>query len=104
MLSLHMKDKKRARKIAEDLNKGFFSHGDAVSRTRAIGLNLNVAERDEKLEHLMWEAYLGLESYMQLNTPLNLLDVYLSDPRGAAAMAPVPKLSFPPAAPPQLVQ
>jgi hypothetical protein len=43
LLSMHMKgaeDKIRAKQIAENLNKSFFAHGDAVSRSRARELNL----------------------------------------------------------------
>ena len=34
----------RPREIAEGLNKSFFAHGDAVSRTRARDLQLKIAD------------------------------------------------------------
>jgi hypothetical protein len=107
LLLTHMKsqeDKTRARQIAENLNKSFFAHGDAVSRTRARELNLAVAKEDTDLEKLMWEAFAGLESYMEFRLPFVPLQVYLSNPLGAAALRPVAPISLPSNAPPQLVQ
>lgn len=104
MLSTHMDNKRGARKIADDLNKGFFAHGDAVSRSRALNLKLKVADRDADLEALIWDAYLGLESYMDLNEPVNYLEIYLADKAAAASLTPPPALTFPPNAPPQLIK
>ena len=62
LLLMHMtgsEDKTRARQIAENLNKSFFAHGDAVSRSRAKELQLKVADEDARLEKLVWEAILG---------------------------------------------
>ena len=107
LLLLHMtgsEDKAKARQIAENLNKSFFAHGDAVSRSRAKELQLRIAAEDKKLEGLIWEAYLGLESYMKLRQLFNPLQHYLNDPNGVAALRPLPPLSLPSNAPPQLVQ
>jgi len=107
LLLMHMRnseDKARARQIAENLNKSFFAHGDAVSRTRAKDLQLKIADEDAEMEKLMWEAYLGLESYMELRQPFNALQHYLGDPQGAAALQPHAPLVIPPNAPPQLAQ
>jgi hypothetical protein len=107
LLLMHMtgsEDKTRARQIAENLNKSFFAHGDAVSRSRAKELQLKVADEDARLEKLVWEAYLGLESYMELRTPFNPLQQYLRDPNGAAALRPPAPVVLPPNAPPQLAQ
>jgi hypothetical protein len=107
LLLLHMttaEDKARAKRIAEDLNKSFFAHGDAVSRKRAKELQLKVAADDTKLEGLIWEAYLGLESYMQLRDPFQPLQHYLRDPAAAAAVRPLAPLAIPPNTPPQLAQ
>jgi hypothetical protein len=107
LLLLHMtstEDKARARQIAENLNKSFFAHGDAVSRTRASELQLKIAPEDVELERLLWEAYLGLESYMELRKPFNALQHYLADPAGGAALRPPAPLVLPPNAPPPLVQ
>jgi len=105
LLQMHMKDpeqRTQARTIAEGLNKTFFAHGDAVSRSRARALQLKIADDDPALETLMWQAYLGLESYMELRTPFNPLQDYLGR-GGAAAVAPKAPLVLPPNAPAQLV-
>lgn len=107
LLLMHMtgsEDKPRARQIAENLNKSFFAHGDAVSRSRARELQLKIRDEDAQLEKLIWEAYLGLESYMELRTPFNPLSFCLRDPSAAAALRPPAPLVLPPNAPPQLAQ
>jgi hypothetical protein len=106
LLQMHMKgpeEKSQARAIAERLNKTFFAHGDAVSRTRARDLQLKVAKDNPELERLMWAAYLGLESYMECMTPFNPLHHYLAK-GGAAALKAKAPLVLPPNAPAQLVQ
>jgi hypothetical protein len=106
LLLTHMtgEDRTRARQIAENLNKSFFAHGDAVSRRRARELHLKIAKEDREMENLIWQAYLGIEDYFQMRLPFNPLQHYMSDPAGAAALAPVPPVSLPPNAPPQLAQ
>jgi len=67
LLKMHMTsdgDQARARAIAESLNKNFFAHGDAVSRTRARKLDLKIAPNNTELERLMWEAYTGIELHV----------------------------------------
>jgi hypothetical protein len=107
LLLMHMKsseDKARARQIAENLNKSFFAHGDAVSRSRARELNLKVAPSNPTLEALLWAAYLGIEGYMELRKPFSALQHYLADPQASASLRPIAPLSLPPNAPPQLAQ
>jgi|ERR1019366_5251194 hypothetical protein len=106
LLLTHMtgEEKAKARVIAENLNKSFFAHGDAVSRKRAKELQLKIAKSDPELEKLMWEAYLGLESYMQFRDPFIAVQQYLADPAGAAALRPAAPLNVPVNAPPQFVQ
>jgi hypothetical protein len=106
LLQMHMKseeDRTRARTIAESLNKKFFAHGDAVSRSRARDLGLEVATNDPELESLMWKAYLGIESYMDLRTPFNALQHFIAN-GGGAALAPTAPLVMPPNASQQLLQ
>lgn len=105
LLQMHMKKTKergKARKIAEALNKSFFAHGDAVSRSRARELQLRVAKDNPKLERLLWEAYLGLEGYLDLRVPFNPLQHFLAN-GGDVALKPMAPLVLPPNAPPQLV-
>jgi len=96
--------KSQAKKIAEDLNKSFFAHGDAVSRKRALELQMKISAPDSVIENLVWDAYLGLESYMSLRTPFNPLQHYLSDSAAAASLKPTAPLQIPPNTPPQLAQ
>ena len=97
-------DKAKARQIAENLNKSFFAHGDAVSRKRAKELHLKIAKEDPQLEKLIWQAFVGLENYMKLREPFIPLQQYLADPAGAAALRPPGPLSIPANTPPQAAQ
>jgi hypothetical protein len=99
-----MDERKKARTIAQNLNKSFFAHGDAVSRSRAIELGLKIAKPDTSIEKLIWEAFVGLEAYMQLRCPFNPLQHFLQDPNGRNALAPIPPLNVPPNTPQQLIQ
>jgi len=72
LLLTHMtspEEKGRPREIAENLNKSFFSHGDAVSRRRARSLDLKIRDDDPELEALMWSAYLEIEEYLKMRKP-----------------------------------
>jgi len=105
LLQMHMtgpEERNMARSIAENLNKSFFAHGDAVSRSRARSLQLKIAVDDPKLERLLWNAYLGLETYMELRHPFDPLQHFLAH-GGSASVAPKAPLVLPPNSPPQLV-
>jgi hypothetical protein len=107
LLSMHMtgsENRARAKQIAENLNKSFFAHGDAVSRSRARELNLKIAGDDPTLEKLLWQAFLGVEGYMDLRVPFVALQHYLSNPEAAAGLAPPAPLAVPPDTPPQIAQ
>ena len=105
LLRTHMtgEDKLKAKEIAENLNKTFFAHGDAVSRTRAKELKLKVADPNPGLEGLIWRAYLGIESYLQLRVPFDALQHFLSDP-AAVTLTPVPAIAVPGNMPPPVAQ
>lgn len=106
LLQMHMKgaeERGRARAIAEGLNKSFFAHGDAVSRTRARTLQLKVAADNPALEVQLWQAYVAIESYMELRAPFNALEHYLAHD-GAASLKPRGPLALPPNSPPQVAQ
>lgn len=107
LLLMHLtdaEDRERAHQIAENLNKSFFSHGDTVSRSRAKNLDLSIAEEDKKLEKLLWDAYLGLESYMKLREPFNPLHHFLSNEEAAQSVRPTVPLEVPPNTPDQLIE
>lgn len=105
LLKMHMAndEQARAREIAEGLNKSFFAHGDAVSRTRARDLQLKVAEDDQELERLIWDAYLGIESHMAFRTPFVPLQHFIEN-GGQNALTPAAPLVLPPNAPEPVVQ
>ena len=106
MLRMHMredKDEARCKAIAENLNKSFFNHGDAVSRGRARQLELAIAEPDEELESLLWSAYLGLEELMELDRPFDPLAIFMADEDAAKTLTPAPPLQLPANTPPQAV-
>lgn len=105
LLKMHMKGAEeltRPRTIAEELNKSFFSHGDAVSRSRARELQLKIAENDPNLERLIWEAYLGIEDCMELREPYKPLEYFLAN-GGAQAVAPQAPLVLPSNASTQII-
>jgi len=107
LLSMHMdlkSDREKARQIALNLNKSFFAHGDAISRKRARELELKIAEDDVELETEIWQAFLGLEAYMQLRSPFQPLEHFVSDPAAAQTLAPRGALNLPANAPPQIQQ
>jgi len=105
LLSMHQPDDRKAKQIALNLNKSFFAHGDAVSRQRALKLELPVAKKaDARLEALLWDAYLGIETYMELRRPFDALQTFLADPTAAASFVPTAPLLLPSNTPPQVVK
>jgi hypothetical protein len=107
LLLMHMSgsdEKPKARQIAENLNKSFFAHADAVSRSRARDLQLKIAKEDKHLEKLMWAAYEGLEQYMELRTPFIPMQHFLAEPSAAASVAPIASIQIPPNIPANVTQ
>lgn len=107
LLLMHMsssEERPKARQIAENLNKSFFAHGDAVSRKRAKELQLKIADDDADLSCLLWNAYLGLEGYMEFRKPFHPLQHYIADPNGSAALEPPAPVVIPPNTPPAVAQ
>ena len=105
LLKMHMvsDEQGRAREIAEGLNKSFFAHGDAVSRTRARDLQLKVAGSNPKLENMIWDAYLSIEEYLQFRSPFVPLQHFI-DTAGEEYLTPAAPLVLPLNAPEQVVQ
>lgn len=107
LLLTHMKggeEALRAKEIASELNKSFYAHGDAISRSRAKELNLKISAADKMLEGLIWEAYIGLESYLELRKPFQPLHHLLSNQQAADALTPASPLVLPPNTPPKMVE
>ena len=98
LLSMHLdpeSDKERIERIAEDLNKSFFSHSSAISRSRARELQLKIAEDDSELERLLWDAFLAIESHMELRSAFNPLHIFMADAQAAASLQMAPALQLP---------
>lgn len=107
LLSMHLDSGRKthqARKIAENLNKSFFAHGDAISRKRARELDLKVAAEDPHLEGLMWAAYLGLEDYMKLREKFEPLELYFADADAEKSLKFPKSINLPPNTPQQIAQ
>ncbi len=109
LLSMHMEreseeGKGKIKAIAENLNKKFFSHGDAISRKRARELDLKIAASDPDLESLLWNAHLGIERYLELRRPFNPLELFMSHPEATEAIGPIGPLVLPENAPAEVVQ
>lgn len=105
LLQMHMlsdDEKSQAKVIAERLNKKFFAHADAVSRSRARDLQLKVAPSDAVLEQLIWDAFCGIEAYMELRKPFIPMHHYLNNGGAAVATAAAP-LVLPLNAPPDVL-
>jgi hypothetical protein len=107
LLLMHMKgadERTHAREIADNLNKSFYSHGDALSRSQAERLRLKVAKNDPKLDQLIWDAYVGIEAHMELRVPFNPMEVLLGDPDAAATLRPPGPLNLPANCPAEIAQ
>jgi ClpP class serine protease len=104
LLLTHVEDKTKAKQIAVNLNKSFFAHGDAVTKSRAKNLELKISEPDPELDTLLWEAFLAIEDYMELRTPFNPHACFLSDKEAAASIAATAPLNLPPNIPTQMAQ
>ena len=107
LLLTHMtspEEKTRARDIAENLNKSFYAHGDAVSRARAKELELRIAAPDEKLEALIWAAFLGIEEFMELRKPFSPLEIIMQDEAAGEQLLPNAPLELPANMDPNMAQ
>ncbi len=105
LLKMHMKDADapKAEVIAEKLNKSFFSHGHAVSRTEARELGLKVAELDPVLDGHLWDVYLDLENEMKMKENFDPLSICLADPANAFLSSSPPTPNLPQNVPPNLL-
>lgn len=97
LLQLHSEDTQgvKAKEISERLNKKYFHHGYAVSRTEAIDIGLNISPRDEKLENLIDSAWQDIAEDMGVLTPFFPLEILHGNKECAALFEPVPIVSIP---------
>jgi hypothetical protein len=98
LLSRHMLDeekKPKVRTIVESMSRKFQSHSYPVSRSEAIAMGLPVEpERDEKLEKLMWAAWLDLERELKELEPFDAICELLKSSEASKLLAPVPQLDI----------
>jgi hypothetical protein len=107
LLRLHItkpEDREKPSHIARNLNKSFFAHGDAVSRSRARQLGLNVAESNPNLERLLWSAFEGIERYMELRSSFDPIQHFMADAGAARTLDPPAPAAIPPDAPPPIAE
>jgi hypothetical protein len=99
LLSRHMKDeeqKPKVRNIVESMSRKFQAHAYPISRSEAIAMQLPVDEnRDEKLEQLMWSAWLDLEAELKEAEPFDIISELLKSSEASKLLAPVPQLDIP---------
>ncbi len=98
LLQMHMDETGepgKARKIAEKLNKNYFTHGYPVSRKEAKEIGLDVGDQNPALEKVMWELWLDIEKELKIRTPFDPLQEVLASPAAAALLAPVPQINLP---------
>ena len=107
LLRLHMTketDIPKAQGIAKFLSKGFFYHGYPVGRKEALEINLPVAERNEKIEDIIWKIWLDIERELQVRKPFSHQQLLMNSKEASKLLRPVPQLNLPPSAPPDVLQ
>lgn len=104
LLKMHMDDGNKISAISAALNKSFYAHGHAVSRSQAKAIGLNIAKADEVLENLIWDLYSDFEDEMEMRKPFDVLSLVLKDASAAALLAPPPLVNLPGNIPPQVAQ
>ena len=99
LLALHMKDdegRTKLRSIVENMSRKFQSHAYPVNRTEALEMGLPInKDQDKKLESLMWNLWLDLESELQERNPFSPLIELLNSDQEKILLSPVPQLDLP---------
>jgi hypothetical protein len=106
LLRMHMgeSEAKKAKEIAEKLNRSFAHHGYPLSRQEAKAIGLKISPEDLGLEDLMWRAWLDIESDLQARRPFNVVNELEQSPAGATLFAPIQQVQLPGNLPPQIAQ
>jgi hypothetical protein len=104
LLCMHMEDKNKAKTIAEALNSSFYHHGYALSRSEAEKIGLPIIIPDQELEELLWQVWESIESEMECRKPFNPIEIISNDSQANTIFGPVPMISVPANAPPQVQQ
>jgi hypothetical protein len=92
LLSLHMKDKNKAKAIAEKLNKSYYSHGYPVGKAEAKEIGLQIESNDnEDLDKLMWLVWEDLRDEMECDKPFSPVDIVLNNNITSLLLSPIPQ-------------
>lgn len=97
-------DRQKAHEIANQLNRRYFHHGYAVSRSEAKEIGLRVTFPPPEVETLMREIWQDAESELKCKEPFNPMAEVRANPACAALFAPIPSVNLPAGMPPQMVQ
>ena len=70
LLKYHLNDQTIIDRVAEKLNKGYFTHTFPIQRNEAKKLGLpSIKNSDDAIEKLMWQMFSQYESLLLLNDP-----------------------------------
>ncbi len=100
LLGLHMtgdEDKAKIPSIVENMSRKYQSHGWPVNRKEAAGIGLPINKvQDERLEKLMWDAWLSIEEDLKENSPFYAqYEVLSHKTEGPKLLKPVKQLDLP---------
>ena len=106
LLRMHMgeNEAKKAKEIAEKLNRSFAHHGYPLSRREAKEIGLKISAEDLVLEDLMWRAWLDVETDLKARRPFNVVQELEQSAAAAVLFAPIQQVQLPGNLPPQLAQ
>ena len=105
LLQMHLTDpdkKSQAASIAKKLNKSFFSHGHALSKTEAKDIGLNIVDPSADIEKLMWNVHSSFEKQLQTRKPFDVIAEFLSEPAASPYLVSPTPLNLPPQIPQDL--
>lgn len=98
------KDERKSKTIVDRLNKKFFNHGYALSRTEAKEIGLKVIYPDHNLENAMWSAWREVEKDFKIREPFNAMEMIAACSGSEHLFEPAPSVPIPSNTPPALVQ
>lgn len=103
LLRLHMtgeEDAKKARTIAESLNKAFYHHGYPLGRTEAIEIKLPIAPKNPEVEDLIWRIWIDIEEELKVRKPFSPVIELMATNEKTKLTANVVQAKLPPGTPP----
>ena len=104
MLSLHIKDKDKAKNIAKALNTSYYHHGYAVGRREAKEIGLTITSPNNELEKLLWDIWQDYSDEMKCDTTFDVVNEVMSDPVASNTISQVPIVNLPANTPPDIAK